>query len=185
MLFMLRMKRNKKKDFKGFFIQIKTRLKLNPDKCSFELDTIEILGHLATAEGIKPDPKKVDSVLKASRPENVGILHSFLGTCGFLMKLIPNYTGFSEPLCMLMRKGIDWEWDSKAESAFKDLKQALTNEPCLVYYKLGAPVVVVTDASSVGLVAILLQTQQDGSRKPVAYTSCNLTVTERRYFPTE
>uniref|UniRef100_A0A3B3IAC9 ribonuclease H n=1 Tax=Oryzias latipes TaxID=8090 RepID=A0A3B3IAC9_ORYLA len=160
-------------------------LTLNRDKCIFGLQQIEILGHVITAEGIKPDPRKVEAISKAPRPENVQLLRSFLGTCGFLMKFIPNYANLSEPLRKLTRKGQVWEWTNEAESSFQAMKEALVSEPCLAYFKLGAPTVVISDASPVGLGAVLLQTQQDGQNKPVAYASRSLTPTERRYSQIE
>uniref|UniRef100_A0A8C7ZZC5 Reverse transcriptase/retrotransposon-derived protein RNase H-like domain-containing protein n=1 Tax=Oryzias sinensis TaxID=183150 RepID=A0A8C7ZZC5_9TELE len=155
------------------------------DKCIFGLQQIEILGHVITAEGIKPDPKKVEAISKAPRPENVQLLRSFLGTCGFLMKCIPNYANLSEPLRKLTRKGQVWEWTNEAESSFQVMKEALVSEPCLAYFKLGAPTVVISDASPVGLDTVSLQTQQDGRNKPVAYASHSLTPTERRYSQIE
>ena len=56
---------------------------LNKDKCVLGLKEIEILGHVISGEGIKPDPKKVEAISKAPRPENVLHLRSFLGTCDF------------------------------------------------------------------------------------------------------
>lgn len=57
---------------------------LNRDKCVFGLQQIEILGHVISAKGIKPDPQKIEAVYNAPRPDNVQQLRSFLGTCGFL-----------------------------------------------------------------------------------------------------
>lgn len=152
-------------------------------ECIFGLQQIEILGHVITAEGIKPDPRKVEAVCKAPRPENVQFLHSFLGTCGFLMKFIPNYANLSEPLRKLTRKEQVWEWTSETERSFQAMKEALVSEPCLAYFKLGAPTVLISDASPVG--AVLLQTQSDGQNKPIAYASRSLTPTERRYSQIE
>ncbi|XP_024117849.2 uncharacterized protein K02A2.6, partial [Oryzias melastigma] len=43
-------------------------LTLNKDKCIFGLQQIEILGHVITSEGIKPDPRKVEAISKTPRP---------------------------------------------------------------------------------------------------------------------
>ena len=69
--------------------------------------------------------------------------------------------------------------------SFQSMKEALVSEPCLAYFKLGAPTVVISDASPVGLGAVLLQTQSDGQNKPIAYASCSLTPAERRYSQIE
>ena len=50
---------------------------------------------------------------------------------------------------------------------------------------MNAPTFVVTNASPVGLGAILMQEQKDGERKPVAYISKTLTEVERRYSQIE
>ncbi|XP_051973262.1 uncharacterized protein K02A2.6-like [Xyrauchen texanus] len=160
-------------------------LTLNKEKCFFGLKQIEILGHVVTTEGIKPDPRKVEAVCNAPRPENVAQLRSFLGTCGFLMKFVPNYANLSEPLRKLTRQGQKWQWSSEAENAFKRLKKELTSEPGLAYFNINAPTVVISDASPVGLGAVLLQTQENGAKKPVAYASRSLTPTERRYSQIE
>ena len=52
-------------------------------------------------------------------------------------------------------------------------------------FHLDAPTFVVTDASPVGLGAILLQDQGTGQRKPIAYISRSLSPTERSYSQIE
>ena len=49
-------------------------------------------------------------------------LQSFLGTCGFVSKFIPNYANKAEPLRKLTRKEQKSSWQVKA---FKALKEAL------------------------------------------------------------
>ena len=107
-------------------------LTLNRDKCVFGLRQIEMLGHVISEECIKPDPKKIEAVCNAPRPENVQQLRSFLGTCGFLMKFIPDYANLSEPLRRLTRKHQEWEWTSETEKSFENMKRALVSEPCLL-----------------------------------------------------
>ncbi len=158
---------------------------MNKEKCFFGLKQIEILGHVVTADGIKTDPQKIEAVCNAPRPKNVSQFRSFLGTCGFLMKFVPNYANLSEPLIKLSRQGQEWQWSSEAENAnFQFLKKELVSEPCLAYFNINAPTFVISDASPVGLGAVFLQTQ-DGAKKPVAYASRSLTPTEQRYSQIE
>ena len=51
----------------------------------------------------------------------------------------------------------------------------------MAYFKQGAPTRVVTDASGVGLGAILEQQQPDGLYRPVYYASKKLSSVEQRY----
>lgn len=52
-----------------------------------------------------------------------------------------------------------WFWGKELAKAFIALKEALSREPVLACFYLDAPTFVVTDASPVGLGAILLQDQ--------------------------
>ena len=132
-------------------------LKLNRSKCEFGVKQITILGHVVSERGIEPDVAKTEAIKATPPPSNVSDLRSFLGTCGYVSKFIPSYANIVEPLRKLTRKGQKWTWKKN----------------------------VITDASPVGLGAILLQDQVNGERKPIAYISRPLTSMERRYSQIE
>ena len=128
-------------------------LRLNPDKCMLGLTEMPLLGHVISAEGIKPDPSKTEAIRQT----------------GYLAKFIPNYAETVEPLRRLTRKGVKWQWGNEQNNAFETLKKALSSEPVLACFKLENPTFVVADASPVGLGAVLLQKQDDlESVKPIA-----------------
>ena len=54
-------------------------LKLNPDKCKISMPEVKFYGVICSAEGIKPDPKKVSALCNMSAPTNSQELMSFLG----------------------------------------------------------------------------------------------------------
>ncbi len=54
-------------------------LKVNAAKSSFCAHEIEYLGYILTREGIKPQPKKVQTILALNLPNNVKELRHFLG----------------------------------------------------------------------------------------------------------
>ena len=60
----------------------------------------------------------------------------------------------------------------------------MSGADALVYYAKNAETVIITDASPVGLGAMLLQNQK-GALKVVSYASRCLTNVERRYFQSE
>ena len=160
-------------------------VKLNRDKVQLGLSSIEVVGHHIGEDGVRPAKSKVEAIIHAPRPGNLSELRSFLGTCGYVQKFINDYANICEPLRKLTRKDVSWNWGEEQENAFSALKEAISRRPCLAYYKLGAPTVVITDASPVGLGAILMQEQADGTNLPVAYASRSLTETERRYSQIE
>ena len=45
-------------------------LKLNQSKCVFLADDLTYLGHKITSEGFKPDPSKIEAIVKIPNPYN-------------------------------------------------------------------------------------------------------------------
>ena len=64
----------------------------------------------------------------------------------------------------LLEKEIEFTWTDECKASFELLKQALTLAPILGYPRPGGQLVVDTDASDVGLGAVLSQVQ-DGEER--------------------
>ena len=67
------------------------------------------------------------------------------------------------------------------EESFSRLKKELTQAPVLAHFCSEKETVISADASSYGLGAVLLQVQEDDTKKPIAYASRSTTSTEQRY----
>ena len=66
----------------------------------------------------------------------------------------------------LLRKENAWLWDHPQQSAFQQVKELLTSPPILAHYDAQKPTIIAADASTTGIGAVLLQVQNDGTRKP-------------------
>ena len=86
----------------------------------------------------------------------------------------------TEPIRLLIRQDIEFQWNYEQQTAFNQIKDILTSNPVLKYFDVSKPVTVQYDASKSGLGAVLLQDNQ-----PVAYASRSLTDTEARYAQIE
>ena len=62
------------------------------------------------------------------------------------------------------------KWDSECQEAFDKLKELCTTTPILAYADFGKPFKLHTDASVLGLGAVLYQVQ-DGAEKVISYAS--------------
>ena len=72
------------------------------------------------------------------------------------------------------------KWGHKCQEAFDKLKELCTSTPILAYANFKKPFIVHTDASILGLGAVLYQ-EQDGVEKGISYTSCSLSKSESKY----
>ena len=67
-----------------------------------------IFGNILTENGIKPDPKKVESIKNWPIPQNVKDLQSFLGAVNFLGKFIQGLSSLRSSLQGLIKKDAEY-----------------------------------------------------------------------------
>ena len=149
-------------------------LTLNKDKVRLRLTEVPYIGHLLTADGLKPDPKNLEAILMMPKPTDVQSVKRFLGMANYLSKFLPRLSTVTEPLRRLEDKHVEWHWNEVHERAFTDVMQLITNHPVLRYYDVSTEVTLQCDASQSGLGAALLQEGQ-----PVAFASRALTATQK------
>lgn len=65
-------------------------------------------GHVFSADGVKPDSKKVEAIIAMPTPANREDLQRFLGVVTYLPKFIPNMSQKSASLRQLLQKDIEW-----------------------------------------------------------------------------
>ena len=155
-------------------------LKLNKDKCRFRVSEVSYVGHLLSADGVKPDPLKVEAIKAIPPPGDREELQRFLGVVTYLSKFIPNMSQKSDPLRQLLQKDVEWSWGQAENEAFESLKTAISSTPVLKFKDPKEPVSLSVDASSKGLGAVILQNNQ-----PVAYASKALTESQQNYAQIE
>ena len=61
------------------------------DKCAFMLKQVDYLGHLISAEGLKPSKEKTQAISQAPAPSNLAELHESPGKNGTYRKSIQRH----------------------------------------------------------------------------------------------
>ena len=151
-------------------------LKLNPDKCQFGEKEVQFYGNIISSDGVKPDPTKVDIILKIPSPKLKLELASFLGMCNYLSTYIPRLSDVKTTLRQLNKKSVKFVWNPTYEKAFRQAKLHVANAVTLQYFNPGQPIVLECDASGNGVGGTLLQNGQ-----PVIFISQALTDTQKHY----
>ena len=89
-------------------------------------------------------------------------------------------------LYALTEKGKIFDWNAYHENAFNALKKMLAKDVVLAFPNFKQQFqVTITDASGIGLGAVLSQIQDNGEEKPIAFASRILSKAEKRYSTTE
>ncbi len=159
-------------------------LKAKLSKCEFLKAKIKFLGHVVDGEGIHTVDEKVIAVQKFPQPKSVENVRSFLGLAGYYRPFIKNFAAIASPLTKLLKKDVAFHWEAAHEQSFNELKSLLTNAPVLAFPEHSEPFIICTDASSLGLGAVLMQTDARGKNYVITYASRVLNSAESNYSVT-
>jgi hypothetical protein len=137
-------------------------------KCVFGVSQVEYLGHVISAQGVSTDPTKISAIAEWATPKSVTQLRSFLGLAGYYRRFIKGFGVICRPLHDLLKKG-NFNWTAQHDAAFSQVQQALISAPVLALPNFSEPFTLETDASGVGIGAVIMQ-----QGRPIAYFSAAL-----------
>ncbi len=129
---------------------------------------------------------KISAIKNFPQLQNVENVRSFLGLCGYnyYRPFIRGSARIASPLTHLLRKEVSFHWNAPQEKSFNDLKSALINAPALAFPDYSVTFSLYTDASALGLGAVLMQPDTRGKNHAIAYASRTLNQAEANYSVT-
>lgn len=158
---------------------------LNSDKSKLAQSSVKFLGHEISAKGVAPCKDKLESIKKFRQPSTAEELRSFLGLVTYLGRFIPDLATLSDPLRQIINKKQPFSWGPENSKQFQEIKSSIVNGRVLGYFNKKDESIVISDASPVGLGAILIQKERTGEERIIMFASKSLSETERRYCQTE
>jgi hypothetical protein len=158
---------------------------LNADKCVFSVPELTFFGFRISGKGVAPDGEKVRAIQNFPALREPSEVRSFLGLVNYVARFIPDLATKAEPLRELTRRGTEWSWTDRQQTAFDALKADIVGEHTMRHYDPNKMTQLTVDASPVGLGAVLTQSSASGDIYPVSYASRSLSDVERRYSQTE
>ena len=154
-------------------------------KCQFMAQEVQFLGHKLTTHGIEHIIKESKDLAGFKPPfTKAKQVRSFLGLVMWYKSFIPHVSTIAAPLFPLTSEKRKFEWTDKATQAVEALKKAILEAPVLAKFDRDLPTRVTTDASTVGIGAVLEQ-KHESQWRPVAFWSRKLKDAETRYSATD
>ena len=148
--------------------------KVKEAKCDFCMKKNKYQGHIIDKDVRRLDPERATAMKDIPAPDNVTALQSFLGLANYYQSFIKNVHDLSAPLNELLKKDKKWRWTPEFQTAFDQIKNALTCDLFLTHYGPKLEIIVASDASSYGFSACILHKMPDGTTKPIAHESITL-----------
>ena len=97
-------------------------MRLNPNKCTFEVRSGKLLGFFVSDKGIQVDPTKVKAIQEIPAPRTEKEVRGFLGRLNYITKFISHLTATCEPIFKLLKKDQVVRWNNECQAAFKRIK---------------------------------------------------------------
>jgi hypothetical protein len=135
------------------------------------------LGHVLLAKGIAIDPSKVKDILEWKSPTTVHQVRRFLVLAGYYRRFIPDFSKIVKRITELLKNDVKFNWSSKCNDAFEQLKKLLTTSPVLAQPDFEKPFDVYCNALGIGLGCVLMQ-----EGRVIAYASRQLRRHEEHYL---
>ena len=182
-------------------------VKLRVDKCEFVKTEVRYLGRLVSAEGYRADPEDTKALEKfRDPPKTVGDVRSLLGFLGYYRPYVRDFAKKLKPVYDLLKlnkqdgagdkvvqpgkkqEGKRYDkrkavvWTGELQGLVNDVIDILQSPQVMAYPDFHSPFILNTDASGVGLGAVLYQKQgEEKLNRVISYASRTLSPAENNY----
>ena len=174
------------RDVEEVFIRLAVHnIRLKRSKCLFAQQYVEFLGSVIGNDEVRPGTRKVTAVNDYLQPRSIKDVQRFLGLTNWFRRFIQNYAEVTYPLTQLLRKPSEFKFEEPQIKAFNQLKDILTKEPILKIFDPNSTCELFTDASKIGIGAILCQRDSDQNLRVIAYYSKRLSPSQEKWHATD
>ena len=166
-------------------------LKLSPNKPRIGAARVDVLGHVISADDVRPNDDRVAALTRMPMPTDITQLRSLLGGLSYYRKFLPKMARRIRPITVLLKRGVAFGFTSTMEDTVRALRAELAAPPILDFPDWDAvidtsrPFRVHCDANTAGLGVTLVQEQSDGSIRPIVYISRPTLDNDQNWTPME
>ena len=89
------------------------------------------MGHKIDQNGIRQLQDKLEAITKLNILKTENELKAFLGAIQYLSNYIKNLSAQPDVLRKLLKKQKEWKWTDERTKAFTELRNRITQLPCL------------------------------------------------------
>ena len=140
-----------------FLILRRYKMKLNPNKCVFGVESGKFLGYIVSRRGIEANPEKIKALLDMKSPRRVKEVQSLTGRIAALARFVAKATDKCQPFFKAIKKTDGFEWTDECEKAFQEMKAYFGKPPFLSKPKEGETLYIYLAVSERAVSAVLIR----------------------------
>lgn len=160
-------------------------LTLNISKSKFCVTQVNYLGYIIGHGGITTDPNKITAITNWPIPKTLKQVRGFIGLASWYRRFIHNFSSEVAPITDVLSNKRKFTWSDEAQKSFERIKLLLTTAPVLANPEFSKKFYLQCDASDFGIGAVLVQLDDEGNERPIAFMSKKLNSSQRNYSVTE
>ena len=170
-----------------FDVLLNAGLTIQAAKAQLATTSFIFLGHRVGGGYISPHEAKISNVREFIQPRSKEDVWAFIGLINYYRRFIPHISTLSASLTDLLQLHKPYPVDRTEDcaSAFAASKQALCSAPVLSPPDYYHQFIQQTDASGLGISAVLTQDADNGEEHPIAFYSRKMQPRKSRYSATE
>ena len=143
-----------------------------------------VLRHRIFAAGLEVDQPKVSIIKTLLPPTTVKGIRSFLGHAGFYRRFIKDFSKIVRPLCRLLEKDANFNFDESCQYSFKEINSRLVEAPIMAKLYWDKEFEIMCDVSDYVMGAVLGQ-KVDKVFRAINYSSKTFNEAQENYSTTE
>jgi hypothetical protein len=167
---------------RAFFEMCETfNIKLNAAKTILGVPELKHLGFVVNEHGCKVDADRIRVLTHLPRPRTVKQVQALVGAFNFVRAWVPRFSTVASPLTGMKV----FSWGAEEEASLVALQAAVASSGMLYCLDYTRAITLRCDASAVGCGGVLLQRDELGRERPIAWVSKKFTAVERRWNTVE
>lgn len=99
-----------------------------------------VLGHRILVKGIEVDRAKIDAIDELPPPTTIKGIRSFIRHVGFYRRFIKDFFKISKPLCNLLIKKTQFQFDEECGKAFFIVEREVSDNPYSYCFRFGVTI---------------------------------------------
>ncbi|KAM2704946.1 hypothetical protein EV1_034216 [Malus domestica] len=132
-------------------------MRLNPNKCAFDIGSSKFLGFMISQRGIEANPEKIKVILDMKEPVTSKYIQSLTGKVAALTRFISKATDKCAYFYKALKGSKKYStWTDECVEAFKNLKDYMSKAVLLSKLEVGDTLIIYLSVSALAVSSVLI-----------------------------